>query len=169
MFSSCAWRAVQRAQTCLLTVRSGLRRSVSSTSSKFLTHKYSASLYQRKYPLHTIQKNSLVTFSFIEPDGEEVEVECEEGTNLLDLAHDNDIEMEGACGGECACSTCHVILQEDLYERLLEAEEIDEEEEDMLDLALGLTDTSRLGCQVRVKTHFDGAKIKLPKDVESFY
>ena len=44
----------------------------------------------------------------------------------------------GACGGECACSTCHVILEQDVFDSL---EEPDEEEEDMLDLALGLTDT----------------------------
>ena len=112
---------------------------------------------------------SKVTFSFVEPSGEEIVVECEEGTNLLDLAHDNDIEMEGACGGECACSTCHVILDEGLYARLEADAEIDEEEEDMLDLAIGLTDTSRLGCQVKVKAHFEGVKIRLPDEVESFY
>ena len=110
-----------------------------------------------------------VTMTFIEPNGEEIEVEGEIGENLLDLAHDFDIEMEGACGGECACSTCHVILEQDLFERLEDDSEIDDEEEDMLDLAIGLTDTSRLGCQVKVHDYFHGARIKLPDEVESFY
>lgn len=58
--------------------------------------------------------------------------------------------LAGACGGETACSTCHIILAPDVYKKLPEATE---EEEDMLDLAAGLTKTSRLGCQVRVLRH----------------
>ena len=116
-----------------------------------------------------LQSRGMVTFIFVEPNGEEVEVECETGTSLLDVAHDHDIEMEGACGGECACSTCHVILEQGLYDSILEDIEIDEEEEDMLDLALGLTDTSRLGCQVKVTDAFEGIKITLPDEVESYY
>lgn len=90
------------------------------------------------------------------------QVEADIGENILDVAHDNDITMEGACGGECACSTCHVILSEKLFATL---EEIDEEEEDMLDLAIGLTDTSRLGCQVTITEAFQDEIIHLPEDV----
>ena len=53
------------------------------------------------------------------------------------------MDLEGACEASLACSTCHVILEEGIYEGLPEAEE---EEEDLLDLAYGLTYTSRLGC-----------------------
>ena len=70
-------------------------------------------------------------------------VEGNIGDSLLDVAHDNDIEIEGACGGEMACSTCHVILEPEIYKSLPKAKE---EEEDMLDLALGITPTSRLGA-----------------------
>jgi ferredoxin len=66
----------------------------------------------------------------------------------------------GACGGSCACSTCHVIIQQpELYEKMPEPED---EENDMLDLAFGLTETSRLGCQVKMSKELDGLKVKLP-------
>lgn len=72
-----------------------------------------------------------------------VEVLAREGESLLEVAHNNGIELEGACESSLACSTCHVILNEEIYEAL---EEPCEEEEDLLDLAYGLTHTSRLGC-----------------------
>ena len=66
-----------------------------------------------------------------------------EGESLLEVAHNNDIDLEGACESSLACSTCHVILQSHIYDSL---EYPEEEEEDLLDLAYGLTHTSRLGC-----------------------
>ena len=66
-----------------------------------------------------------------------------------------------ACGGELACSTCHVILEEDVYELL---GEVEEEEEDMLDLAFGLTDTSRLCCQIKATKELDGMVLTLPEE-----
>jgi ferredoxin len=106
-----------------------------------------------------------ITVTFIEPDGEEYEVQAEIGDNFLDVAHDNDIELEGACGGELACSTCHVILEKDDFDKLEELNgEMDEEEEDMLDLALGLTDTSRLACQVCASPELDGMRLTIPEE-----
>ncbi len=68
--------------------------------------------------------------------------------------------MEGACGGSCACSTCHVIVEDgDYYNRM---EEPTDEENDMLDLAFGLTETSRLGCQVKMCKEMDGLTVRLP-------
>lgn len=75
------------------------------------------------------------------------------------LAHDNDIDLEGACEGSLACSTCHVILPAEAYARLGEPSD---EEGDMLDLAFGLTETSRLGCQVKLGPELEGAIIRLP-------
>jgi ferredoxin-2, mitochondrial len=76
------------------------------------------------------------------------------------------IELEGACEGVCACSTCHVILEDSVFEQLPEPSE---DEEDMLDQAFGLTATSRLGCQVVVTPDMDGITVKLPAATRNFY
>eukprot|EP01041_Mallomonas_annulata_P010858 gene10858-22671_t len=88
------------------------------------------------------------------------------GMTLLTLAHANNIELEGACEGVCACSTCHVILEDDVYQSLPPPSE---DEEDMLDQAFGLTSTSRLGCQVRLEEKHDGMLINLPSATRNFY
>lgn len=86
-----------------------------------------------------------------------------DGDNLLDIAQANDIEMEGACGGSCACSTCHVIVSEEKGDGMFDKmEEPTDDENDMLDLAFGLTETSRLGCQIRMSPALDGLVVKLP-------
>ncbi|KAL2112974.1 hypothetical protein VUR80DRAFT_5878 [Thermomyces stellatus] len=104
--------------------------------------------------------------TFVEKDGNEVKLAVSEGDNLLDIAQANDLEMEGACGGSCACSTCHVIVtDEEYYNRIPEA---DDDENDMLDLAFGLTETSRLGCQVKMTKELDGMKVKLPAMTRNF-
>ncbi|KAI1494124.1 ferredoxin [Biscogniauxia mediterranea] len=98
--------------------------------------------------------------TFIDKDEKEHKIAVSEGDNLLDIAQDNDLEMEGACGGSCACSTCHVIVtDENYYEKIPEPSD---DENDMLDLAFGLTETSRLGCQVHMKKELDGLTVRLP-------
>lgn len=97
--------------------------------------------------------------TFIEADENEKEVEAPNGLSVLEIAHKNDIDLEGACEGSLACSTCHVIVSEEDFEKL---EEPTEEEEDMLDLAFGLTHTSRLGCQIIMCDELDDLKVKLP-------
>ena len=67
----------------------------------------------------------------------------------------------GACGGELACSTCHLIFDEVVYDTLPPKSD---EEEDMLDLAFELTETSRLGCQICVTKELDGIKVRIPDD-----
>ncbi|MBF0187472.1 MAG: 2Fe-2S iron-sulfur cluster binding domain-containing protein [Magnetococcales bacterium] len=89
-----------------------------------------------------------------------VTVEVEEGTNLLEAAHRNDIPLEGACEGSLACSTCHVIVDPKWYDKL---EEPEEEEDDRLDQAFGLTATSRLGCQIEVTDELDGIEVTIPE------
>jgi len=99
--------------------------------------------------------------TFVDKDGEEYKFEVSKGDNLLDIAQANDLEMEGACGGSCACSTCHVIVDsDDMYDKIPEASD---DENDMLDLAFGLTETSRLGCQVLMTKELDGLVVKLPQ------
>ncbi|EPS37712.1 hypothetical protein H072_8589 [Dactylellina haptotyla CBS 200.50] len=98
--------------------------------------------------------------TFETKEGHSFTFEVAEGDNLLDIAQAHDLEMEGACGGSCACSTCHVIVEDqDKYDLL---EEPDDDENDMLDLAFGLTETSRLGCQVKMTKEIDGLKVRLP-------
>lgn len=82
--------------------------------------------------------NKLIKVTFIFQNGNEKVVSVESGTSILEAAHKNDIELEGACDGCLACSTCHVILEQKVFDRLPEPSEA---EFDMLDLAPCLTDT----------------------------
>ncbi|GAA5992527.1 hypothetical protein JCM10908_000865 [Rhodotorula pacifica] len=100
-----------------------------------------------------------ITLHFKKPDGEIVTVEANEGDDIVDVSWEYDLDIEAACEKSVACSTCHVILEDDVYDKL---EEPDDDENDMLDLAFGLTDTSRLGCQVKVTKDFQGTTITLP-------
>jgi ferredoxin, 2Fe-2S len=97
--------------------------------------------------------------TFIDRDGTRHEVEAPIGLSVLEIAHRHDIDIEGACEGSLACSTCHVIIDSEWYELLKDATE---DEEDMLDLAFGLTQTSRLGCQIIMTEELDGLTVKLP-------
>src|SRR3954466_1759621 len=97
--------------------------------------------------------------TFIKTGGERLEVEAPLGLSVLEIAHRNNIDLEGACEGSLACSTCHVIVDPDWYELLQDATE---DEEDMLDLAFGLTVTSRLGCQIIITEELDGLTVRLP-------
>lgn len=97
--------------------------------------------------------------TFIGLDGTPREVEAPVGHSVLRIAHDNNIDIEGACEGAMACSTCHVIVEPDWFDRLDAASE---DEEDMLDLAFGLTRTSRLGCQIIISPDLDGLTVRLP-------
>src|SRR5205809_2998603 len=97
--------------------------------------------------------------TFIKPNGERVEVDAPLGLSVLEIAHRNNIDLEGACEGSLACSTCHVIVDPEWYDLLKEASE---DEEDMLDLAFGLTATSRLGCQIIITEELDGLVVRLP-------
>lgn len=97
--------------------------------------------------------------TFIIHDDSEHTFEVPNGMSVLDVAHQNGIDLEGACEGSLACSTCHVIVDEKWYGRLNEATE---DEEDMLDLAFGLTSTSRLGCQILMCAELDGLRVRLP-------
>ena len=97
--------------------------------------------------------------TFIERDGVRREVEAANGLSVLEIAHRHGIDIEGACEGSLACSTCHVIVDPEWYELLKTATE---DEEDMLDLAFGLTQTSRLGCQIIMSDELDGLTVTLP-------
>jgi 2Fe-2S ferredoxin len=97
--------------------------------------------------------------TFIDTEGTRRDVDAPVGLSVLEIAHKNDIDLEGACEGSLACSTCHVIVEQEWYDLLADASE---DEEDMLDLAFGLTKTSRLGCQIIMSEELDGLTLKLP-------
>lgn len=103
--------------------------------------------------------------TFITKEGEQKTFEVAEGDNLLDIAQAHHLDMEGACGGSCACSTCHVIVDPAYYDKIPEP---DDDENDMLDLAFGLTETSRLGCQVHMTKELDGIRVALPTMTRNF-
>lgn len=96
---------------------------------------------------------------FINTDGSKQEVDAPVGLSVLEIAHQNNIDLEGACEGSLACSTCHVIVDPEWYDILTPATE---DEEDMLDLAFELTHTSRLGCQIIMTEELDGLVVRLP-------
>jgi len=98
--------------------------------------------------------------TFIQRDGTRIEADAQVGTSLLRLAHDNDVDLEGACGGSLACATCHLVIAPEWYAQLPEKTNA---EEDMLDLAFSLTETSRLGCQIKVTDDMDGMVVSLPE------
>ncbi|KAL9287568.1 Adrenodoxin-like protein 2 [Arabidopsis thaliana] len=101
-----------------------------------------------------------------EKNRKEIHIKVPVGMNILEAAHENDIELEGACEGSLACSTCHVIVMDTKYYNKLE--EPTDEENDMLDLAFGLTATSRLGCQVIAKPELDGVRLAIPSATRNF-
>ncbi len=96
--------------------------------------------------------------------GEPKEFQVPVGTTVLEAAHNNNIELEGACEGSLACSTCHVIVDPKYYNQL---ETASEDEEDMLDLAFGLTPTSRLGCQIVMTKELDGLTLTVPDETRN--
>ena len=97
---------------------------------------------------------------FLKPDGTlDREVEAAPGTVLLDLAQANGQPLEGSCEGAMACSTCHVIVAREDFDRLARASE---EEDDLLDLAAHVTGTSRLACQIVLDADLDSLTVRMP-------
>lgn len=105
-----------------------------------------------------------VPVTFVDREGKSIEAEAKVGETLLDTALRVGMDIEAACEGECACSTCHVIVDEATFAKL---PEISEDEEDMLDLAAGLTDHSRLACQITIDPTYAGMRVQLPEEVNN--
>ncbi|XP_045505707.1 adrenodoxin [Colias croceus] len=124
--------------------------------------------YRNLVPLSTTRpalQSDKVKVTFLLYDGRKLEAEGKVGDTLLDVIVNNDLDIDGygACEGTVTCSTCHVVLTQEDFDRL--PEEAGDEERDMLDLAYGLTDTSRLGCQVTLTKELDGLVVKVPESV----
>ena len=94
-------------------------------------------------------------------DGTTKQIDAEDGLTLMEVARDNDLGIEGTCGGSISCCTCHLIIDEDWFKVVGPP---NPDEEDMLDLAVDLHSTSRLSCQIEVKKELDGLLVKLPNE-----
>lgn len=104
----------------------------------------------------------MIRVRFLTPDGGvAAEVEGAPGDRLLEVGQARGMPLEGTCEGQMACSTCHVIVAAEDFARLPRASE---EEEDMLDLAVGATRTSRLSCQIVLTPELDGLTVSLPSE-----
>ncbi|XP_027921748.1 uncharacterized protein LOC114179564 isoform X1 [Vigna unguiculata] len=158
-------------------VRTGRYRSLPSPFQQHsFTKLYKGSMMERHNFLSTMTTNNTteegseeketISVTFIDKDGEENHIKVPVGMSMLEAAHENDIDLEGACEGSLACSTCHVIVMD--VEHYNKLEDPTDEENDMLDLAFGLTETSRLGCQVIAKPELDGIRLAIPAATRNF-
>lgn len=103
----------------------------------------------------------MVRVTFVTAQDEKLAVEGAEGQCLLELAQNAGMPLEGTCEGQMACSTCHVIVAPEWFDRLPPAVD---DEEDMLDLAAGVTRTSRLSCQITLTAELDGIEVRIPAE-----
>ena len=101
------------------------------------------------------------TIIFITADGKEHNVEVDEGVTAMEAGRDAGLGIEGTCGGCLSCATCHVIVDPEWYAKTGGPSE---DEEDMLDLAFGLSETSRLGCQIEMSPELNGVRLTIPED-----
>ena len=98
---------------------------------------------------------------FVDSEGTEKSVEAENGLYVMEVARDNDLEIEGTCGGSISCCTCHVIIDKYWFSIVGGP---NPDEEDMLDLAVGLQPNSRLSCQIEVTNELDGLRMTIPEE-----
>ncbi|KAM4808379.1 LOW QUALITY PROTEIN: ferredoxin-2, mitochondrial-like [Rhinophrynus dorsalis] len=107
-----------------------------------------------------------VDIVFVDRSGRRIPVKGKVGESVLYVAHRHDIDLEGACESSLACSTCHVYVSTEFFDKLPEP---DEREDDMLDMAPMLQENSRLGCQIILSKDLNGAEFTLPKITRNFY
>ncbi|WP_421853438.1 2Fe-2S iron-sulfur cluster-binding protein [Novosphingobium sp.] len=103
----------------------------------------------------------MVKVTFITAQDQRISAEAAAGTRLLEVGQNAGMPLEGTCEGQMACSTCHVVVAAEWFDRLAPASE---DEEDMLDLAAGVTRTSRLSCQIVLTDALDGLEVRVPEE-----
>lgn len=101
----------------------------------------------------------MVKVVFIAPRGERIKAQGAVGDTLLGVGQAAGLPLEGTCEGQMACSTCHVVVAPEWFDKLPLASE---DEEDMLDLAAGVGRTSRLSCQIELTEALDGLEVRVP-------
>jgi ferredoxin len=103
----------------------------------------------------------MVDVVFFTADGRKVVAQAEPGTRLLEVGQAAGLPLEGTCEGQMACSTCHVVVDTEWFGKLVPASD---DEEDMLDLAAGVTRTSRLSCQILLSKELNGLEVRIPAE-----
>lgn len=86
------------------------------------------------------------------------QLKAEQGSTIMEIIRDAGLDIEAACGGCCACATCHVYISS---EWIIKLKQIDDDEESMLDQAFHVTNNSRLGCQIEYTEEMDGMELAL--------
>ena len=99
---------------------------------------------------------------FVKPDLSEHTIVVENGTTVMEAGRDANLGIEGTCGGCLSCATCHIVVNPEWFAKTGVPSE---DEADMLDLAFGLSQTSRLGCQIEMSDDLDGLKVAIPEDI----
>ena len=94
-------------------------------------------------------------------NGEEHSLDAIEGWRVMEIIRDHGLPIKAECGGCCACATCHVYVDDDWLNKLVD---LREEEEDMLDEAMDVQDNSRLSCQIIMSEELDGLRVSLAND-----
>ncbi|XP_072550498.1 ferredoxin 1b [Salminus brasiliensis] len=143
-----------------------VRPLLSTNGLRLLSKPLSVRLQPKKTELHSSSSlGSKVLLHFVNQSGSKTSVSAAEGESLLDVVINKNLNIDGfgACEGTLACSTCHLIFEDSVYEKM---DPIADEEMDMLDLAYGLTKTSRLGCQVTVERWMDGMTVRVPQGIK---
>ena len=106
----------------------------------------------------------MVRVTFVTAEGQRIAAQGEAGSRLLEVAQAAGLPLEGTCEGQMACSTCHVVIAREWFSLI---EPACEDEEDMLDLAAGVTGTSRLSCQITLTDALDGMELRIPGEARN--
>ncbi|MDB5600273.1 MAG: fdxB [Xanthobacteraceae bacterium] len=102
----------------------------------------------------------MAKITFVDSKGTPRTVEGDIGATVMETAIKNAIpEIEAECGGACACSTCHVYVEESWRGKTGEPTPM---EEDMLDFAYEVKPNSRLSCQMKISAELDGLTVTTP-------
>ena len=86
------------------------------------------------------------------------DLKADKGSTIMEIIRDAGLDIEAACGGCCACATCHIYVTNDKLNNLMP---IDDDEESMLDQAFEVESNSRLGCQIEYTDELDGIELTL--------
>ncbi|XP_015786944.1 adrenodoxin [Tetranychus urticae] len=155
--------------SCSLVYRVGLSRTVIKSYRNLLRLSDHSSLFSTSTNSSNVDKKDQskpdIKVTFIKANGQKIVGYGKTNENLLDVVINNHLDIDGfgACEGTLACSTCHLILKKDDFDKL--KNKPTDEELDMLDLAFGLTETSRLGCQVYLTKEMDGLEVVVPETI----